>query len=149
MSQKKIMGRGFVKAPQKPLIPEGEYEGRIVKADICFAFCPKVLIQLRVNREKEEIFLPMFCNVTVNESQQMLEPGRSSKLGKIFRRLLPNTPFAKITLDSIIGLNCLIRIKTSKADADRKDKPKEDWYSVVHEVIEVIEPESLDDDIPF
>lgn len=147
MTQKTI-GRSFVKGPEKPLIPEGDYPARIIKADKRFAFGEKVLIQFVVNHEDNEYNLAMFCNIKVNESQQMLEPGLSSKLGKTFRRLLPKTPFGEITLDSLADLMCLVRVKTAKLDSDRKDKPREDWYSVVHEVIELIEGDSLDDDIP-
>lgn len=147
MSQK-IISRGFVKGPSNPLISEGEYKARIVQAERRHAFGEKILIQYLVSHDYEECILSMFCNIKVDESNQMLEPGRSSKLGKTLRRLLPNTPFGKITLDSLTGLECLVRVKTSKSDSDRKTKPEEDWYSVVHEVIEVIEVESLDD-IPF
>lgn len=145
----KIIGRSFVKGPEKPLIPEGDYPARIIKADKRFAFGEKVVIQFVVSYEGKEYILAMFCNIKVSDSQEMLEPGLSSKLGKTFRRLLPNTPFGEITLDSLEGLMCLVRVKTAKSDSDRKDKPREDWYSVVHEVIKVIEDASLDDDIPF
>lgn len=145
----KIIGRGFVKGPAKPLIPERDYPARILKADKRFAFSEKILIQFVVSHEGNEYILAMFCNIKLNESQEMLEPGLSSKLGKTFRRLLPNTPFGEITLDSLAGLMCLVRVKTAKSDSDRKDKPREDWYSVVHEVVKVIEDVSLDDDIPF
>lgn len=145
----KIIGRGFVKGPAKPLIPDGEYPARILKADKRFAFGEKVLIQFDVSNEGGECILAMFCNINLNEAQEMLEPGLSSKLGKTFRRLLPNTPFGEITLDSLTGLRCLVRVKTAKLDSDRKVKPREDWYSVVNEVIKVIGDVSLDDDIPF
>lgn len=148
MNQKNI-GRGFVKAPSKPLIPEGDYKARITKAERRYAIGEKVLIQFVVIHEGNEYILAMFCNINVNESNEMLEPGRSSKLGKSLRRLLPKTPFSRITLDSLLGLHCLVRVKTSKLDSDRKTKPEEDWYSVVHEVVEVIDDGSLDEDIPF
>lgn len=145
----KIIGRGFVKGPAKPLIPEGEYPARIAKADKRFAFGEKVLIQFIVSHKDNEYILAMFCNIKVNESQEMLEPGLSSKLGKTLRRLLPNTPFGEITLDSLANLMCQVRVKTAKSDSDRKTKPEEDWYSVVQEVIAVIETESPHEDIPF
>lgn len=146
---KNFIARVFVKGPAKPMIPEGEYPARILNADKRFAFGEKILIRFIVSHEGSEYILAMFCNIKVNESQEMLEPGLSSKLGKTFRRLLPNTPFGEITLDSLAGLMCLVRVKTAKSDSDRKVKPREDWYSVVHEVIKVIEDVSFDDDIPF
>lgn len=143
----------FAKPKKKQLLPEGLYTAKIISASYCFAFGHKVIFQLEITHQGRPTTFPFFCNVSV-EQNQLKQPGRASKLAKVWRVLRPNHPLSEINFAALIGLYCTVKVKTSKFDPDKKITPCEDWYSVVVEILNVVEcPNELDapfdDDTPF
>ena len=142
--------RRFVKAPAKPLIPEGVYKGVITKADQENSLSSKVLIQFEIQQVTPLVTLPMFCRVTLDPGTgDMVEPSKNSKLGKLFDRLFPITPRHEITLDDLLGQICEVQVSTSVLDSKRKPKRLEDQYSVVSEVMGPAQAPGPEEDYPF
>lgn len=140
----------FAKPKKKPLLPEGIYLARVASASYCFAFSHKLVMQLEITHGGNTERFPHFCNVEI-ESNQLKPPGRASKLTKIWRRLRPDVPLCEISLEALAGVQCKVKIKTSKLDSEKRLMPSSDWYSVVEEILEAVEQpqDSFDDDIPF
>lgn len=153
----KLISRSFIKAPPRPLIEPGTYLGKIVSADYCFAFSSKVLIKIELLDQQTKVVIPFFCNVKVDPgTRQMIEPGKSSKLTKVWRVLRPGVPVSEIDLDQFVGLICEINVKTSNSCSDGTEAPRGDWYSVVSDVLALVKAADSDinepffeDDIPF
>lgn len=146
-----VITGGFKKAPPKPRIDEGEYSACILSAMEVYSFGPKVLIRFSIAYEGGSVILPLFCNVKLDpDTNERLEPGLSSKLARVLRRLFPGRPLSEMNLEHLAGLPCRVKVVNSSRDGDRVEKPDCEWYSVVSDVVQrLYNPPPEDCDIPF
>jgi hypothetical protein len=121
--------------PENRVVTPGIYPANVVSWKVIPMMfgASKLLIQCDVTIEDEIVTLPYFCNVKLNDQNEMLPPGRRSHLYKLLVALLPSESRER-DLDELLGLRCNVKVETSVRDEHRRPKPSSEQFSVIREL---------------
>lgn len=126
---------GKFELPTRPFIEPGVYDATITSWRVMPLMFggPKLMIQCNLVCGDEIVELANFCNVKLDEQNQILPPSRRSHLYKFITALLPDDGL-KRDLDHLIGLRCRARVETCDKDEKRQPKPEVLHYSVIRDL---------------
>jgi hypothetical protein len=134
-------------APPRPLIPDGRYQARLVRAEAesmrMYGGAPRLFLHFEIIEPGEHYGIRLYgawrlAAITLEHGKKRCKATPSGEAAIMMKRLLGSAARTdRVSFNSLRGKVLLVQTRTVKTTGRQRKRGKGDWYSIVDDIVEI------------